>query len=467
MSSPEPEPQAIPALDELKKILAEEKHLYACGGRIPIATPTVESEGEASPSTSFSTRPRQSAPVTIRWDMSGLSHADDSPCRRKVTLPATQKADRDALSGLIKDCQPATFGLKGQDVYDETYRKALKMNPDAFCSTFDPYSTGIIDIVAQMLLPSFGHSTTRRAVDAKLYKLNIYSGPSGMFKAHVDTPRSPTQFGSLVVCLPVEHRGGQLKVRHQGEETTFDWSMLADRDETMHIEWAAFYSDCEHEVMHVSSGNRLTLTYNLFAVHGAGRLTGNSLTLDPTRLPLYHAIERMVNQDPFSGNGGTLGFWCSHAYAYNDSQEAPLPATLKGADAAIWEILKALGIHVTVSPILKMDDDIRPYLKERVEDNKYNEKWVPAQMPSQWIIGKKFGIMADRGGSVEETRDHYKMYKRWGSYSDGPIYWLTTPTHAQLQLIYVAYGNEARAKALYSHCAILATLPPKDSASTG
>ncbi len=325
MSSPEPEPQAIPALDELKKILAEEKHLYACGGRIPIATPTVESEGEASPSTSFSTRPRQSAPVTIRWDMSGLSHADDSLCRRKVTLPATQKADRDALSGLIKDCQPATFGLKGQDVYDETYRKALKMNPDAFCSTFDPYSTGIIDIVAQMLLPSFGHSTTRRAVDAKLYKLNvsglvepfrftdstdcglfslqIYSGPSGMFKAHVDTPRSPTQFGSLVVCLPVEHRGGQLKVRHQGEETTFDWSMLADRDKTMHIEWAAFYSDCEHEVMHVSSGNRLTLTYNLFAVHGAGRLTGNSLTLDPTRLPLYHAIERMVNQDPFSGNG--------------------------------------------------------------------------------------------------------------------------------------------------------------------
>ena len=71
----------------------------------------------------------------------------------------------------------------------------------------------------------------------------------------------------------------------------------------MHIKWAAFYSDCEHEVMHVSIENRLTLTYNLFPVHGAGRLTGNSLTLDPTRLPLYHAIERMVNQDPFSGNG--------------------------------------------------------------------------------------------------------------------------------------------------------------------
>lgn len=79
--------------------------------------------------------------------------------------------------------------------------------------------------------------------------------------------------------------------------------MLADPGKTPHIEWAAFYSDCEHEVMEVSSGHRLTLTYNLYAVRGAGRLTGESLTLDPMRLPLYSAIEKMISQDPFSGKG--------------------------------------------------------------------------------------------------------------------------------------------------------------------
>lgn len=124
-----------------------------------------------------------------------------------------------------------------------------------------------------------------------------------MFKAHVDAPRSPMQFGSLVVCLPVEHQGGQLKVRHKGEETTYDWSMLADHAKTPHIEWAAFYSDCEHEVMEVSSGHRLTLTYNLFAVRGAGRLTGNFLAMDSTRLPLFHAIKKLISHDPFSGKG--------------------------------------------------------------------------------------------------------------------------------------------------------------------
>jgi hypothetical protein len=40
-----------------------------------------------------------------------------------------------------------------------------------------------------------------------LYKLNVYSAPSGFFKAHVDTPRGETQYGSLVVSLPVDHEG--------------------------------------------------------------------------------------------------------------------------------------------------------------------------------------------------------------------------------------------------------------------
>lgn len=133
----------------------------------------------------------------------------------------------------------------------------------------------------------------------------MYSGPSGKFKPHVDTPRSPSQFGSLVVCLPVEHKGGQLKVRHKGEEMGFDWS--GSRDDPGHagIRWAAFYSDCEHEVLEVTSGHRLTLTYNLYVVRGAGRLTGVSPTLDPAHLPLFQAVKAMLGQDPFGGRGET------------------------------------------------------------------------------------------------------------------------------------------------------------------
>ncbi|ATY59385.1 2OG-Fe(II) oxygenase family [Cordyceps militaris] len=443
-----PQAKANPVLEEFKNALAESKHLYACGGRIPVVMPTVESGGDAASSLSRAEQPRRSGPVTIRWDVGGLSPTEESRCR-KVTLPATRPADRDALKDLLQDCQPATFGQDGKDVYDETYRKALKMNTDTFCSTFDPYSVGIVDSVAQMLLPSFLDSATHRAVEARLYKLNIYSGPSGMFKAHVDTPRSPMQFGSLVVCLPVEHQGGQLKVRHKGEEMTFDWGIPADERQTPHIEWAAFYSDCEHEVMEVSSGTRLTLTYNLYAVQGAGRLTGTHLTLDPTRLPLYRAIEKVISNDPFYGKGGTLGFWCSHAYAYNNQQENPLPETLKGVDAAVWESLKALGISVETAPIVEMDGEAREsycdYYEESDQDegSDYHEVStqskgrMPPHMPSKWIIGKKFGVAIDRGYQVEDAQDYHRIFTRWGgTYANGPIHWLTKPTQTELQIVY-------------------------------
>jgi hypothetical protein len=40
-----------------------------------------------------------------------------------------------------------------------------------------------------------------------MYKLNMYSAPSGKFKPHVDTPRNKDQIGSLVICLPLAHQG--------------------------------------------------------------------------------------------------------------------------------------------------------------------------------------------------------------------------------------------------------------------
>ena len=82
---------------------------------------------------------------------------------------------------------------------------------------------------------------------------------------------------------------------------TFDWS--TDEGGRSQLLWAAFYSDCEYEVLEVTSGHRLTLTYNLYAVRGAGRLAGVCPILDPASLPLFTAIEEMLKEDPFSGRG--------------------------------------------------------------------------------------------------------------------------------------------------------------------
>ncbi|KAH8807855.1 oxidoreductase [Xylogone sp. PMI_703] len=408
------------SLEELKAILANQTHLFACGGRVPIAGFPSETASQSSDID----EQRRSPPVTIRWDTPGT--ADDQTTPAKLTLPLAPEAD---MLRLFQHSQPATFGRGGQDVYDESYRKALKMDPTNFCTTFDPYSLGSIDAGAQVLLPSVIDSTTCRAVRAELYKLN--ASPSGKFKPHVDTPRSSSQFGSLVICLPVKHEGGQLL--------------------TPQFSGPLFYSDCKHEVLEVTGGHRLTLTYNLYAVRGAGRLTGVSPTLDPAQLPLFHAIKNILIQDPFDGQGGMLGFWCSHVYAYNHNGETPLPDTLKGVDAVLWEIFQSLNLHPQIAPIIVRDGDGNMY----EESEPYSED---SGKTSPWVIGRKFGLKGT-SGTVETWDDYDRILKGWGNFSSQPIRWLTQPADSELQIVHLAYGNDTSTDTIYSRCAILMAFP--------
>jgi hypothetical protein len=101
-------------------------------------------------------------------------------------------------------------------------------------------------------------------ISAELDKLNVYRA-GDFFKRHVDTPSSSSLLGTLVVCLPVPHAGGGLAVSHDGRRAVFDWGPGAARGE---VQWAAFFSNCHHEVLPVTEGARLTVTYNLMAHKG-------------------------------------------------------------------------------------------------------------------------------------------------------------------------------------------------------
>lgn len=246
---------------------------------------------------------------------------------------------------------------------------------------------------------------------------------------------------------------------------TFDWGAKSDH---ARIHWAAFYSDCEHEVLEVTSGHRLTLTYNLFAVRGAGRLTGESSTLNAAHLPLFRTLKGILSQNPFDGKGkiplptqqqarsiltqdagGTLGFWCSHVYAYNHTTETPLPATLKGVDAVLWESFQALGLNPKVAPVITMSEEIRAIFSQWYDDPDLptypwalrRQEHLPSTMPSEWIIGYKFGIHVDSDYEVERLEDYHETYRRWGSYSREQIHWLTKPRESEVQLVYTAVSR--------------------------
>ena len=55
---------------------------------------------------------------------------------------------------LAQACDVATFGLNNQDVLDETYRKAGKLDTQYFAPKFDPEWYDLLDIIQNNLLDS-------------------------------------------------------------------------------------------------------------------------------------------------------------------------------------------------------------------------------------------------------------------------------------------------------------------------
>lgn len=180
-----PDPVTAGLLNQLREELGRqsEKIIFTCGGTIPIFEP---GQDFATDNTKISS---VSEPVTIRWDPA----SPETPASQaKLILPLAGDSHGNLVK-LISDLEPASFGYHGKDVFDETYRKAFKMDTDKFASTFNPYECGIIDSIAQVLLPSTPESDLRRGVRAELYKLNV--------SLPVVPPSALTEPTLLFVCL--------------------------------------------------------------------------------------------------------------------------------------------------------------------------------------------------------------------------------------------------------------------------
>lgn len=94
---------------------------------------------------------------------------------------------------------------------------------------------------------------------------------------------------------------------HKGHDSVFDWS----GDNANEIKWAAFYSDCEHEVLEVKSGHRITLTYNLYVSTRVGGILQKRPTASPGLYPLYEDVKASLNEPEFMPKGKCRQFLVS------------------------------------------------------------------------------------------------------------------------------------------------------------
>ena len=90
--------------------------------------------------------------------------------------------------------------------------------------------------------------------------------------------------------------GGALRVKHRGETVDFAWGDTSPKS----VQWAAFYGDCEHEVLEVTEGHRITLTYNLY-YSSIGKFA--QPVSSPQHLPLFQIAREMLMQPQFMRKG--------------------------------------------------------------------------------------------------------------------------------------------------------------------
>src|SRR6266540_1894997 len=169
-------------------------------------------------------------------------------------------------------------------------------------------------------------------------------------------------FGSLVVIFPTVHEGGSLVLRQGGEEWTFnsadavrpsqlDPSLASSHSTSIpQAAFIAFFSDVEHEVTTVSSGYRVTLTYNLY------RKSSDSPpnpAYKEIETQLMEGIARLLNDPSFLPKGGTLGFGLDHKYPINPTSTKlkDLAKCLKEMDEFIWRVCDSLSLRVRLRPV--------------------------------------------------------------------------------------------------------------------
>lgn len=234
---------------------------------------------------------------------------------------------------LIAAAERAPYGRGTDTLVDTAVRRSWQIGSDRVRIAGKHWPRTLAEIVSSAA-EGLG---VGELVDAELYKLLIYDEGS-FFVDHRDTEKAPGMFATLVLALPSQSSGGELVVRHKGREARLELGC----DEPSEIAFAAFYADCVHEVLPVTSGCRATLVYNLAR-------TGKGAAPKPPdyagEAAAAAALLRRWADGADAGSNGEpmkLIYPLEHAYT---SAELGFDA-LKGADAAVAGALSAAAPQV-------------------------------------------------------------------------------------------------------------------------
>jgi predicted 2-oxoglutarate/Fe(II)-dependent dioxygenase YbiX len=275
--------------------------------------------------------------VELTAEMADLSLqvAGFGPVRFPVTPAKARK-----LAGLGR---PARFGRGEQTVTDPDVRDTWEIPKHLVRAEWD--DAALNDILAtvkeELGLPNAAGLT------AGLHSLLVYE-PNQFFLVHQDSEKDDSMVGTLVVTLPSSYAGGELMVGHNEEWKAYRGSKTA-------LSLVAFYADCRHEVLRVTSGYRITLTYNLLLHGDTSRPEGDEGTVaelaDLLREHFSTPVPRYYG-GPAADPPNRLVYLLDHEYTPRGLNWR----RLKGADASRVALLRAAADRAGCEAVLALAD---------------------------------------------------------------------------------------------------------------
>ncbi len=271
-------------------------------------------------------------------------------------------------------------------------------------------------------------------------------------------------------------------LRHEGNEWTFDAAQILSATahyELKRVAYIAFFSDVEHEVLPVTSGHRVTITYNLYWAPPPAVAFPEELSIMYPKHSNFaavgEALAELLAYPTFLPEGGTLGFGLRHAYPFEKRWEYDMPnpldqlrGWLKGSDAALFRALQALSLDPLPWLICQSEDysDITVAMDHMVnlgyseDDECYT---ILRDHEGVRVVEKK----ADGTVKPSEVDEEFEDYFAEGVRSVG-VFWVTKyGKNNSICSEYTAYGNEPTTAYVYMMVSLLVDVGPAgDRANT-
>lgn len=254
--------------------------------------------------------------------------------------------------------QPARFGRGEQTLNDPAVRDTWEIPRHLVGAEWDDAAlTDILATVKEELgLPTAAELT------AELHSLLVYE-TNQHFLAHQDSEKDDSMVGTLVVTLPSSYAGGELMVGHNEEWKAYRGSKTA-------LSLVAFYADCRHEVLKVTSGYRITLTYNLLLHGDTSRPDGDDGTAaelaDLLREHFSTPVPRYYS-GPATNPPNRLVYLLDHEYTPRGLNWR----RLKGADANRVALLRTAADQAGCEAVLALADVKTTHSAFKDDDDDY------------------------------------------------------------------------------------------------